>query len=545
MFKENPIIRIIKEETDASSIRNIICISVLLFTAHLLWGVEGNNPEPSFQEPKFVPKETRITTPLDLLPFFEEPFEKYIAGYYEPTIYKAGLLLGNEFKYGLKFHHAHRKRALDVNFAKYVDFLPYYKARGEGYYLTNFQNNYSLAFYGKGVFDKLDKAVSFRDSKVQPECWDFSAGMNVLFMRDNIFITGNVGGEGGAFTTDKYFPFQRAFGESEILWVFSDNIGVNLLFNAEMLENGLGNDEYSDFIRISVKPYIYFGSDKIQMRFGAKGVISENDTIIQPYLESWYNTYPIRFYIKYDPDIYLPNYYSISGSENLTDFPKNLKEAKDILKLNSGVKFYFNDNNNITFSALVQKTADDFITSFNEEQNYLMLSNYNKKMNGYSTTDNDPYTTRYDLHISGVNQIGNLVNKFLVKINVDKTSGLISPEGYYIVGPYETKNELHEVNDYYIPFTPKVSFTDTISYSVKDNLILTANLHWSGNRRANWLYGEEPLSSYKTIGAGVSYTYKDLTFSVFVDNILNQKYEYYPGYYDSGSRGFAGVEYRF
>ncbi|MBN1756406.1 hypothetical protein JW877_09375 [bacterium] len=497
---------------------------LVLVMAHRGMAVEGNEPEPLIREPEFVPTEAKVTTPIDLLSFFEDPFIKYLSGFYEPEYYRNGLYIGPDFKYEINFYHQAPKRAINFQAVKDNDFVTYQKINMDGYYVLNHDSLYSAAFYSEAYYDRAED-----DFLNWPTLWDYKLGGKVIIPMDKFAIIAQLEGETGISKTLWKYSFQRGESKTEIFWNFWDNLGGNLNLEVERARNNVDSGDYSNYLNVKVNPYLIYAIPNLKVKAGLNGYLTYNDTLITPYFESHFDSYPLRVFLEYSPDFYSPDYFLIADGENIIYFNNYLRQARDKFRITGGAKFYLNDDNSLWIKANLQKVEDDFVASYDTSNRMLYVDNYN--------------TIRQDVELTLHNGWQQFKNRCSLTMRVDKFRDDFHSAG----GRFYFDHSIIEVDQYYLPFTPKVSLIDTFQFQISDQFLLKLNYFWSGNRN---IYIPDkivsaPLYSYTKVGGSISWEQDNLVLTLAVNNIFNREFPYYPDRYSSGFRGYFGVEHRF
>ena len=104
-------------------------------------------------------------------------------------------------------------------------------------------------------------------------------------------------------------------------------------------------------------------------------------------------------------------------------------------------------------------------------------------------------------------------------------------------------------------FVPKFQFNSLLRFNITDNFHVISNYSWIGKRDfliMNDVYdldvtqSTKKLDSYFQMDMSFSYQIKDVILSLEFENILNQKIDFYDGYYDdNGLKIHLGCAYKF
>ena len=102
---------------------------------------------------------------------------------------------------------------------------------------------------------------------------------------------------------------------------------------------------------------------------------------------------------------------------------------------------------------------------------------------------------------------------------------------------------------------PKFQFNSLVRFNITDNFHVISNYSWIGKRDfliMNDVYdldvtqSTKKLDSYFQMDMSFSYHIKDVILSLEFENLLNQKIDFYDGYYDdNGLKIHLGCAYKF
>tara|TARA_B100000427_G_scaffold160745_1_gene133703 strand:+ start:4414 stop:6105 length:1692 start_codon:yes stop_codon:yes gene_type:complete len=104
-------------------------------------------------------------------------------------------------------------------------------------------------------------------------------------------------------------------------------------------------------------------------------------------------------------------------------------------------------------------------------------------------------------------------------------------------------------------FVPKLQLNSLVRFNITDNFHIISNYSWVGKRDVLIMHDvydldvnqvTKKLDSYFQIDMSFSYNIKDVILSLEFENILNQKIDFYDGYYDdNGVKIHLGCAYKF